>query len=941
VTSKAVVAITADASKFAADVQRKTDVALRHVTLDVKPIADQISEGLKRGAEDGADAFRDIDDEFDRAMAEITRSADEHFDRVAREADEAADEFWTDFDGAGEKVEDSLGEVGDKSKKEFDRVERNARTSASGIGSTFKRLAVGLAAAFAGIQIGRFFLDAAQSAEDLGSAIANTQQIIKSTHSAAGLLATDIREISRQLSLKIGVDSVEVQNAANILLTFKGVSKAVFPQAIGLAADLSAVLGSDLAGATLQLGKALNDPVKGVGALSRAGVQFSPVQKEQIKNFVESNNLLAAQAIILKEVKSQVGGVAIAGADTTDKLKVAFQDLKREAGEALIGFIDSSGPQMIGILQKLGPVVGRIGGAIADGLTAVLPIVDVLVTNFRDNFAALSPAIQPFADILQSVLALLPKLVPIFVQIGQTLLPPLADIIAVVAAALVPVIDLVVKLAAAILTALTPVLAPVGELLSTFAGIIGDALLRVLPPLAALILKVVEAALPLVPIIVELLAALFPLAEPLVQVALALVPLIEGLLPLIALLPVVVQLVAVVSQLLQPLIQLAAVLLSFLASKAIVPLITLIAKGLALALAPVAKLAEWLGKLADLIADIDWGKVGKAIGDAFVTAWHAVTEFFVGLGRWFSELPGKVGEFLAALPAALGNALLAAFDFALKAIGIGIGLIIAAIIGIPVLIIKALFALPGLLADFFSFVWAGIVASFHAGIDLVIFALTELPGKALAALLRFNAFMREVFIDGMRAAGRAIAAGISAIVGFVLSLPTRVTELGPKMLAAGKALIKGFFAGLSAVGGFLADVAGAVLRGLKAGLNHVIEGINSGLAAVDDVLPFSLPRIPTLARGGLTQDGGLAILHPRELVLPLEDRRAVDLLGAALAEADAGLRATGVKPTQDTGDINIRIFLGNREITDIVNVQIDERNRDLKRRVTAGAGRSA
>ncbi len=964
VTSKAVVQVTADASKFAADVERTINAALRHVDLNLDSVARQIGDGLQHGVDEGTDAFKDIDDEFDRAMAEINRSADEHFERVARDADEAADQFWHDFDGAGEKVEDSLGEVGDKSKREFDRVEHNARDSASGIGSTFKRMAAVLLTAFAGIQIGRFFLNAAQDAEDLGSAIANTEQIIKSTHGAAGLLAQDIREISRQLSLKIGVDSVEVQNAANILLTFKGVSKSVFPEAIGLAADLSAVLGSDLAGATLQLGKALNDPVRGIAALARAGVQFTDKQKATIKSLVASNNLLGAQAIILKEVKSQVGGVAIAGADTTDKLKVAFQDLKREAGEALIDFIDKSGPQMIGILEKLGPVVGLVGGAIADALTAVLPIIDVLATNFRDNFAQLAPAVEPLAEILKSVLEILPKVVPLLVQIGQTILPPLAAAVSAVVIAIGPLIGLIVKLASDVLTALAPALAPIGAALTQVAVVAGGALMTALPDLADATLRLVVALLPLVPLAADLLVALLPLAQPIVDIAVAIVQLaasISG--PLSAVTGFLAKhsdavLVAVaaftayklaVFAIEAPLLILKAALVATTAAEAafnlvlalnpiglVVAAIVLLVGGLILAW----KHSEAFRKVVLAV----WGAIkiaASAIGDAFVAAFHAVVDFFAGLGRFFADLPGRLLSFLINLPAMIGNLLLAAGEAGLKAIGIGIGLILAAIIGLPLLIIAGLNALPGLLADFFSLLWEGLVAAFHAGIDLLVFAVTELPGKVLGALAAFGTLLGDLFASAWKAAGHAVVSGITAIVGFVLSLPTRIRELGPLMLAAGKALIKGFFDGLAAVGGFLADVGGAVLRGLKAGLNAVINVINSGIAKVDDALPFDLPRIPTLARGGLTQDGGLAVLHPREMVLPLEDRRAVDLLGAALAEADAGLRATGVKPSQDAGDLSIRIFLGTREITDIVNVQIDERNRELKRRVTAGTGRSS
>lgn len=935
-TTRATVEIAGDLSTFARTVQRDLDRALRHVDVDLKPITDQIEDDLKRGIDHSADAFRDIDEAAEKAFDEIDRSAREHFDKVAADADRAADEFWEDFSRAGEKVEDSFEEVGDKSKREFDRVERNARDSGSHLGAIFTKAAGVLTAAFATVQIGRFFLDAAQDAEDLGSAIANTQQIIKSTRGAAGLLATDVREISRQLSLKIGVDSVEVQNAANILLTFKGVTGDTFKTALGLAADLSAVLGTDLNGSVLQLGKALNDPVRGVTALARAGVQFTSAQKDQIKSLVDSNNLLGAQAIILKEVKSQVGGVAIAGADTTDMLKVAFEDLKREAGEALIDFIDKSGPQMIGILQKLGPVLGAVGGVIADTLSAALPIIDVLATNFRDNFALLAPAIEPLAKILAAVLELLPKLVPILVQIGQTLLPPLADIIGTVADALLPVVDLVLKLASSILTALAPALGPIGVLLNAVAKVIGDALLAVLPPLITIVLKVVDALLPLVPVLLDLLTAVLPLAQPIIDVVLALLPLIDALLPLITL---AAQLAGLLGDLLQPIFKLLGALVSLLVSKAIAPLLNLIAEALTFILQPVVKVAEWVGKLGDLFNHIDWGAVGRAIGGAFSDAWDAVVDFFVGIGRWFAELPGKIGDFLSSLPERIGEAFSRAFDLALELVGKGIGLIIASIIQTPGTIIAALSALPGLLADFFGFLWDQVLNLVDLGIEAVVFTFTELPGRAVAALAALGSLIGGAISSALAFVGHRVSEGISNLIGFFKSIPRRIAELGPQLLAAGKSLIKGLFDGLGAVGGFVSDLASNVFGALKGFVNHIIDKINDGIASIDDKLPFGLPRIPRLAAGGLTQDTGLAVLHPSELVLPLEDRRAVDLLAQALNEADVSLRANTSRPPSQTGDLHIRVFIGDRELTDIVRVEIDESDRNLKSRVNAGVGR--
>ena len=64
------------------------------------------------------------------------------------------------------------------------------------------------------------------------------------------------------------------------MLTFTGVGKDVFPQAIQTVLDMSQALGQDLKSSTVQLGKALNSPIDGITALSRVGVSFTDAQKK-------------------------------------------------------------------------------------------------------------------------------------------------------------------------------------------------------------------------------------------------------------------------------------------------------------------------------------------------------------------------------------------------------------------------------------------------------------------------------------------------------------------------------------------------------------------------------------------------------------------------------------------------------------------------------------
>ena len=114
----------------------------------------------------------------------------------------------------------------------------------------------------------------------------------------------------------------------------------IFNQSVEAANNMSAALGTDMKSASLQLGKALNDPIKGVTALQRVGVSFTEQQKEQIRTLVESGDTLGAQKIILAEMQKQFGGAAQAAADPMQRLEVIAGNLGEKVGGVLLPYVE-------------------------------------------------------------------------------------------------------------------------------------------------------------------------------------------------------------------------------------------------------------------------------------------------------------------------------------------------------------------------------------------------------------------------------------------------------------------------------------------------------------------------------------------------------------------------------------------------------------------------
>lgn len=229
-------------------------------------------------------------------------------------------------------------------KRAFSSVDKQASDTDDTIRSKMSASSAAIgAAAIAGVAaVGYALKGAWDAAEESAKIGRETQRVIESTGASVWTSGDQIGNFADKLSMATGVDDELIQSGENLLLTFTNVRNAfgegnqVFDDGARLALDMSTVLGTDLNDATLQVGKALNDPIRGITALRRAGVSFTKQQEDQIKKMVESGDVLGAQKVIIGELSKEFGGAAAAAATPLDKLKVTVGNLQEKIGKALI-----------------------------------------------------------------------------------------------------------------------------------------------------------------------------------------------------------------------------------------------------------------------------------------------------------------------------------------------------------------------------------------------------------------------------------------------------------------------------------------------------------------------------------------------------------------------------------------------------------------------------
>jgi hypothetical protein len=256
--------------------------------------------------------------------------------------------------------------------------------------------------------------------DEQAQAIAQVEAGLESTGEAAGFTSEQLQKMASDLQTKTLFGDEEIlKNATAQLLTFTNIAGEQFARTQIAALNLATRLDGDLKSASIQLGKALNDPIANLSALSRSGIQFSEEQKKVIKELAETNRLAEAQTIILNELETQYGGAAEAaaeaGAGGFKQLQNALMDVSEEFGAIIIDGIDPLKDTLEAFTKLLSNTSKETKESIVlfGGIISIVGPIIIIFGMLLESFAKLRKFILlSFIPSIKSVLKILANLTP-------------------------------------------------------------------------------------------------------------------------------------------------------------------------------------------------------------------------------------------------------------------------------------------------------------------------------------------------------------------------------------------------------------------------------------------------------------------------------------------------------------------------------------------------
>jgi len=195
------------------------------------------------------------------------------------------------------------------------------------------------------------------------------------------------KQYAQELSRATAIDDKAILAAQTKLATFSEVAKStdLMGRATKVAADLSAAGYGDMSTQAQGLGKALQDPIGGMALLVKQGALTKDEQKALADEFLATGDKAKIQGDILAILEKQVGGVAEATANDSDKMALAWSNLTESIGMELLPMFQSLTDWVIrgtGFFEKHSKVIVTVAGTVA-ALSAVIIALNIAMKAYE------------------------------------------------------------------------------------------------------------------------------------------------------------------------------------------------------------------------------------------------------------------------------------------------------------------------------------------------------------------------------------------------------------------------------------------------------------------------------------------------------------------------------------------------------------------------------
>jgi hypothetical protein len=293
-----------------------------------------------------------------------------------------------------QKLNSALGQTSETAQK--------SGSIFSGLGGTLAALGLSYLTIEEGI------IKSVEAYDEEQKTLAILQAQLKATGDASGETMKEMYDLAYSQQFVTGTSKDQYLAAEGVILRYQNIKNDIFPQVIKLSADMSVAMGTEMSASAKMLGMALNDPTTALGRLTRAGVQFSTAQKEEIATAQKTNDIHKQMGIILDAVNEKFGGVAeAAGSTFAGRLNIAkntVNELQEGIGGGLVNALEVSTGVMNASGDDIAHRVEEWRTAIANYVSGFVIGIQLVAKEFWDACNLIGTGLYNIGNIVSATM---------------------------------------------------------------------------------------------------------------------------------------------------------------------------------------------------------------------------------------------------------------------------------------------------------------------------------------------------------------------------------------------------------------------------------------------------------------------------------------------------------------------------------------------------------
>ncbi len=265
---------------------------------------------------------------------EATEALNEYEDTVKKATD-----TMSDAGTAADKTSQATAQGAETNKKATETEVSKAEAVDKSYNSYMKLVGAYAAVAIVVAKGIKIYKDFAAEGEVNVLAAAKLEAVYRATGKSADFSFSQVERWALGLRKTTGIAEADTVSMTASLSAFKNIGNEIMPRVIENSANLASLWGENVTASAKKLGRALEDPIKGMAQLEESGVVLDAESKKLITTLMDQGKVTDAQTILLNALDSRVGGLASSmhsALGPVGDFRATLAEIKGDIGEDLL-----------------------------------------------------------------------------------------------------------------------------------------------------------------------------------------------------------------------------------------------------------------------------------------------------------------------------------------------------------------------------------------------------------------------------------------------------------------------------------------------------------------------------------------------------------------------------------------------------------------------------